>query len=115
MGEQEELMYFDEHTEFENEHFLYLAFEQFCLKEGEDLQILDDYKTELLEDHSSKARERYKGLSEQFMKECEAARDSLKQLTTKRKMAKEGKAEMLGKYKEFYNELLSLKVGKRGK
>ncbi len=112
-GEQEEIMYFDDHTQIENQFFVYYAFDNFTKKYSEEeLEELDEHLGGLMEDKSSETREERRELANKLMEECGKARESLKKLATKRELAENGMTGLTDDLVDFYEGMLRFKTGR---
>lgn len=113
-GEEEEVSYFEDYTTLENRFYVYWAYQKLIDKyTEEELQDLDDYCSELNNDHSPKAREKYRALSDALIQNCEEVREALKKLDLKKALKDEGKEAMTAEYADFYTELLGKQKGKK--
>lgn len=108
-GEQEEIMYFNDYTQIENQFYVFYAAENFRKRYDEEtLAELDEYAGEILNDKLQETRERRKKNGDTLMEECERARESLKKTATKKQLSE----NMVGELDEFYDAMLRLRTGK---
>lgn len=113
-GEEEEVSYFEDYTTLDNRFYVYWAYQKMVGKyTEEELQDLDNYCTELNNEHSPEAREKYRALSDALIQNCEEVREALKKLDLKKALKDEGKEAMTAEYADFYTELLGKQKGKK--
>lgn len=113
-GDQEEILFFNDYTEIDNQIYIYYAFGRFDEKYSEEtLDELDEQCRVLLDRHDDESQSVYEAASARFMDICAEQRNLLKKLDVKTDFKKVGKEEIVGRAAEFYEGMLALRVGKR--
>ncbi len=110
-GMQEEILDVEDYSVLQNEFYIYYALHKFMgLYDGEQLEQLDAYKTELLKDKS--ARDTYIKRSDAFIAECEAAKKKLQQLSVRKQLAKAGEQQLADEGAEFFDTFINMRKGR---